>query len=417
MKAASGWNDFVLIRGFLYIIFEQLYFVTISKIIKKHYNSRNSLNGEDESMIIHNIVIRKVAMQLKTPFKSGVDTISKKVFVVVEVHSDNGIIGYGEGLAFEKPYYTEETVETMIHIIKDVLAPLLLHQPISHPTDVHALFQSVRRNMMAKAAVETAVWDLFAQLKGEPLATLIGGTKSQIEVGVAIGLQQTEQQLVTAIQAALDDGYRRIKVKISKGNDIELLTTIRKHFPHIELMADANSAYTLDDIETLKAMDAFGLQMIEQPLAHDDIVEHARLQEQMDTPICLDESICSLEDMKRAVSLKSCRIVNIKLARVGGFTEAIRIHDYCEKHGIGVWCGGMLEGGIGRSHALALASLRNFIYAADIAAANRYWERDIVTPMIEAKQAKIDVPIIRGRGFEVDKQYLEDITLQTYICK
>lgn len=362
-------------------------------------------------MIINNVVIRKVAMSLKKPFKSGVDTISNKVFLVVEVHSDNGVIGYGEGLAFENPYYTEETVQTMMHMLSDVLVPLVLHKDIKHPSDVHALFQPVRRNMMAKAALETAVWDLYAQLVNKPLAKLIGGVQQQVEVGVAIGLQPTEDKLVTAIEQALHAGYRRIKVKISKGHDIALLTTIRQHFPHIELMADANSAYTLDDIETLKALDAFNLLMIEQPLAHDDIVEHAVLQQQLTTPICLDESICSLEDMKRAVALKSCRIVNIKLARVGGFTEAMRIHDYCKEHGIGVWCGGMLEGGIGRSHALALASLPNFIYAADIAAAERYWDQDIVTPMIAATRAYIQVPNAVGRGYVVDTQYLEHITL------
>ena len=365
-------------------------------------------------MFIEKVIVRTVAMQLKTPFKSGVDTISKKVFLVVEVHNEDGTIGYGEGLAFEKPYYTEETVETMTHMLQDVLIPLVLKRSIEHPTAVHALFAPVRRNMMAKAALETAIWDVYAQLEKQPLAALVGGTQQSIEVGVAIGLQQTEEQLVVAIQQALDEGYKRIKVKITPQHDIELLTMIRKHFPTIALMADANSAYTLEDMPKLKALDAFHLLMIEQPLAHDDIVDHAILQRELNTPICLDESICSLDDMKRAVSLGSCQIVNIKLARVGGFTEAMRIHDYCAQHGIGVWCGGMLEGGIARSHALALASLPNFIYAADIAAAHRYWSRDIVTPMMTAEAARIAVSEEAGRGYTVDKHYLEQITISKH---
>ncbi|MEE1130059.1 MAG: o-succinylbenzoate synthase [Caryophanon sp.] len=363
-------------------------------------------------MFIQEVIVRHVAMKLKTPFKSGVDTISEKIFLVVEVHNEDGTIGYGEGLAFERPYYTEETVETMNHIVETVLIPTVLYKKIDHPSHVHELFQPVRRNYMAKAAVETAVWDLYAQLQKQPLAQLIGGTQSAVEVGVAIGLQPTEEQLVATIQRALDEGYRRIKVKITSQHDIELLQTIRRHFPDIALMADANSAYTLDDIEQLKALDAFNLLMIEQPLAHDDIVEHAELQRHIQTPICLDESICSLDDMKRAVKLGSCQIVNIKLARVGGFTEAMRIHDYCQQHGIGVWCGGMLEAGIGRSHALALASLPNFRYAADIASADRYWERDIVTPMIASKDAHINVPTNVGRGFQIDEAYLDQITLK-----
>lgn len=362
-------------------------------------------------MWIEQVVVRTVAMKLNTPFKSGVDTISTKVFLVVEVHHEDGTIGYGEGLAFEKPYYTEETVETMKHMLETVLIPLIVKRPLNHPSDVHALFAPIRRNMMAKAAIETAVWDLYAQLQKKPLAMLLGGTQQQIEVGVAIGLQPTEQQLVARIQQALDEGYKRIKVKITPQQDVALLQMIRKHFPDIALMADANSAYTLDDIPKLQALDAFQLLMIEQPLAHDDLVDHATLQQHIQTPICLDESICSLDDVKRAVKLGSCKIVNIKLARVGGFTEAMRIHDYCHEHGLGVWCGGMLEGGIARSHALALASLPNFIYAADIAGADRYWQRDIVTPMMMSHDAHIAVPQQNGRGYTVDVAYLEHVTI------
>lgn len=358
---------------------------------------------------IEKIVIRQAQMTLKAPFKSGVDTVVDKPFLIVEVHQQNNI-GYGEGLAFEKPYYTEETISTMHSVIEEVLIPLVLHTPLEQPDEVNALFAPIRRNAMAKAALETAIWDLYAQLMHKPLAQLIGGTQQAINVGVAIGLQPTTAQLITRIQTALNEGYSRIKVKIKPGEDIQLLATIRHHFPHIELMADANSAYTLDDIEHLKRLDQYKLLMIEQPLAHDDIVEHAELQRHIQTPICLDESICSLADAKRAIQIGSCKIINLKLARVGGFTEAKRIHDYCMERGVGVWCGGMLEAGIGRAHAIALASLPNFIFAADIAAAARYWHQDIVTPMISSQQGKIVVSTTSGRGYTADKNYIEQIT-------
>lgn len=366
---------------------------------------------------IERMVVRTAKMQLKAPFKSGVDMIHDKPFLVVEVHTTNGIIGYGEGLAFEKPYYTEETIGTMQHIIGDVLAPLVLHRSLKHPRDIHTLFEPIRRNQMAKSAVETAVWDAYAQLVDQPLAQLLGGTQQAIEVGVAIGLQQDENAMIARIQHALDEGYKRIKVKIKPGEDIELLRMIRRHFPTIDLMADANSTYTLEQLNRLKALDEFNLVMIEQPLAYDDLVEHAILQQHITTPICLDESICSLADAKRAVQLKSCKIINVKLARVGGFTEAIRIHDYCEQHDIGVWCGGMLEAGIGRAHAIAIASLPNFMYASDIAGANRYWYEDITIPEITASGAKISVPTVAGRGYGLNHEHLERITIgiNTYV--
>ena len=294
-------------------------------------------------MKIVEVIIYQVEMRMKTPFTTSFGTMQNKRFLVLEVRDESGVIGWGEGVAFETPSYTEETLKTSLHMLEDFLIPKLLGVELTHPDEVYELFRSIRRNNMAKAAIEGAVWDIYAQQMKQSLAEAIGGTQERIEVGVSIGLQRTDEQLIQKIQQALEQGYKRIKVKIKPGKDIELLRTIRRVFPKVPLMADANSSYTLLDIELLKQLDEFDLMMIEQPLAHDDIVDHATLQRQMKTPICLDESITSLEDTRKAIALGSCGVVNLKLARVGGISEAKRIHDYCKQHGIPVWCGGMLE--------------------------------------------------------------------------
>ena len=358
-------------------------------------------------MKIEEVIIYQVEMRMKTPFTTSFGTMQNKRFLVLEVRDESGVIGWGEGVAFETPSYTEETLKTSLHMLEDFLIPKLLGVELTHPDEVYELFRSIRRNNMAKAAIEGAVWDIYAQQTKQSLAEAIGGTQERIEVGVSIGLQRTDEQLIQKIQQALEQGYKRIKVKIKPGKDIELLRTIRRVFPKVPLMADANSSYTLQDIELLKQLDEFDLIMIEQPLAHDDILDHAMLQKQMKTPICLDESITSLEDTRRAIMLGSCGVVNIKLARVGGISEAKRIHDYCKKHDIPVWCGGMLEAGIGRAQCVALASLSNFTMPGDTAASARYWDEDIIIPEVTVEDGLITVPKKLGLGYEVNRKVLE----------
>ena len=365
------------------------------------------------------VIIYQVEMRMKTPFTTSLGTMQNKRFLVLEAKDESGAIGWGEGVAFEEPSYTEETMKTSLHMLEDFIIPKLLGVELSHPDEVYELLRPIRRNNMAKASIEGAVWDIYAQLKNQSLAQAIGGTQEKIEVGISIGLQPTDEQLIKTIQSFLDEGYKRIKVKIKPGKDIELLRTIRYAFPDVPLMADANSAYTLDDIEHLKQLDQFNLMMIEQPLGHDDLVDHALLQKQLKTPICLDESITSLEDTRKAIQLGSCGVVNIKIARVGGISEAKRIHDYCMKHQIPVWCGGMLEAGIGRAQNVALTSLANFTMPGDTAASERYWDEDIVKPEVTVENGFIKIPNKIGLGFEVNCEALEKYTIsqQKYCIK
>lgn len=346
-------------------------------------------------------------MRMKSPFTTSFGTLQEKTFLLVEAKDESGLVGWGEGVAFDTPWYTEETVKTSLHMLEDFLIPLLIGKELSHPDEVNALFASIRRNNMAKSAIEGAVWDIYAQRTKQSLAQAIGGVQEKIEVGISIGIQPTIEDLLSIINDYLQQGYKRIKVKIKPGWDVEVIRQIRDCYPDVPLMADANSAYTLDDIELLKQLDAFQLMMIEQPLAHDDIVDHAVLQEQLQTPICLDESITSFQDARKAVEIGACGVINIKIGRVGGITEAKRIHDYCLAQGIPVWCGGMLEAGIGRAHNIALTSLSNFVMPGDTAASKRYWYEDIITPEVEVEKGYISVPQTIGIGYEVNRELIE----------
>ena len=353
------------------------------------------------------VVIYTLEMRMKSPFVTSFGTLQNKTFLLIEAKDESGVIGWGEGVAFDAPWYTEETVKTSLHMLEDYLIPLLLNKELAHPDEVNALFQPIRRNNMAKSAIEGAVWDIYAQQTNQSLASALGGIQEKIEVGVSIGLQQTYDALNEKIADALTQGYKRIKVKIKPGQDIELLRAIRSRYPEIPLMADANSAYTLDDMDLLKQLDEFNLMMIEQPLAHDDLVDHATLQKQLKTLICLDESITSFDDARRAIKLGSCGVINIKIGRVGGMTEAKKIHDYCASRGIPVWCGGMLEAGIGRAHCVALTSLSNFVMPGDTAASNRYWDEDVITPEVTVEDGYIPVPTTVGIGYEVNRQAVD----------
>lgn len=357
------------------------------------------------------ITIRHLRMKLKSPFSTSFGTMTKKDFLLLEVKDEDGTIGWGESVAFAAPWYTEETMQTNWHMLEDFIIPLLLHKEIKHPDEVSELFAPIRRNNMAKASIEGAIWDIYAQQQNQSLAQVLGGTKDKIEVGISIGIQPSIDDLIAVVDRSLKQGYKRMKVKIKPGWDVNVIRALREAFPDTPIMADANSAYTLDDIDLLKQLDEFDLMMIEQPLAVDDIMEHGKLQKELQTPICLDESICSFEDAKKAVELGSTKVINIKIGRVGGISEAKKIHDYCASKGIPVWCGGMLEAGIGRAHNIALTSLSNFTLPGDTSGSNRYWEKDIITPEVIAKDGYIEVPKKSGIGYEVDMEAVEAFTV------
>jgi O-succinylbenzoate synthase len=363
-------------------------------------------------MKISSIHLYCIQMPLKTPFITHLGVVKDRMGIIVEMIDKDGLSGYGEGVAFSSPWYTEETVFTSLHVIKDFLIPLLQHNPIEHPEEATTLFKSIRRNHMAKAALETALWDLYAKQESKSLSMLLGGSRKQIPSGVVVASDSASNAL-KQIESYLKEGYQRFKIKINPNQDYEFIKEIRVHHPDLPIMADANSAYTLKDIDRLKALDEFNLLMIEQPLGFDDIIDHAILQKEITTPVCLDESIVTFEDARKAVEFGSCRVINIKVGRVGGLSEAKRIHDYCFEKGIQVWCGGMIEFGISRAHNIALASLPGFTIPGDISSSSRFWEEDIITPEVTVENGLIQVPIEPGIGFNLDRKRLS----QTLVTK
>ncbi|MEH7886131.1 o-succinylbenzoate synthase [Bacillus sp. JJ1609] len=361
-------------------------------------------------MNIKSVKLSLIKMPLKQPFATHLGTVDEREAMIVEVEGNDGVSGYGEGVAFSSPWYTEETVQTSWHVLKDFIIPLIKKKGIAHAEEAFALFSSIRRNHMAKAAIETALWDLQAKRESKPLSKLIGGTVDTIPSGVVVG-NPNLSAAITQIESYLEKGYNRVKVKISPENDIQYIAGLRKKFPDLPLMADANSAYTLEDVERLKALDEYGLLMIEQPLEYDDIVDHAKLQSQISTPICLDESIVTFDDARKAVELGSCKVINIKIGRVGGLREAKRIHDFCAVKEIPVWVGGMIEFGISRAHNLALATLPGFTIPGDISGSDRYWEEDIIDPEIKVNGGFINLPDRPGIGFELNRKRLKEVTI------
>ncbi|WP_456273576.1 o-succinylbenzoate synthase [Bacillus sp. AK031] len=366
-------------------------------------------------MKVEKVILHVIRMKLKKPFSTHLGKVNEREGIITEVIDEKGNRGYGEGVAFSTPWYTEETVGTSLHILKEVLIPLLMKSSISHPKEVSSLFSTVRRNNMAKAALECAVWDLYAKQLNKPLWKVIGGSREVIKAGAVAGTP-TIVQTIEQVHELVKEGYERIKVKISPGADDDLIKSLRREFPTLRLMADANSAYTLGDLDRLKAMDEFQLEMIEQPLGIDDIYDHSLLQKEMKTKICLDESISSLHDAKTAISLGSCGYINIKLGRVGGYHTAISIHDLCERHGVHVWCGGMIEFGISRAHNIALSTLKGFDFPGDISSSSRYWEQDIIVPEIKVTDGEIPVPQAPGIGVDLNRKRLKEVTLfsETY---
>ena len=368
-------------------------------------------------MRLRKITLREIHLPLVEPFETSFHRTELRRILLVEADVD-GVIGWGESTAGEDPYYSYETVETAWHILRDFLWPALQGKELGAAADVWDLLARVRGHNMAKAGLETAIWDAEARQRGIPLAKLLGGTREEIPCGVSIGIQPTIPQLIEKVERELAAGYQRIKIKIKPGQDVEQARALRERFPRIRLMVDANSAYSLTDAPLLKQLDAFYLIMIEQPLGWDDIYGHAQLQKQLETPICLDECIHDVEHARAAIEVGACRIINIKLGRVGGHTAARRIQDLCRSKSIPVWCGGMLESGIGRAHNIAMSSLENFSLPGDVTASKRYWTEDIIHPEVEVSaQGTIRIPTRPGIGYEPRLDRIESLTRRCEILE
>jgi O-succinylbenzoate synthase len=362
---------------------------------------------------IRRVELREIQMSLVAPFETSFERTTVRRMILVRVSDDDGASGWGECTAPEEPLYNHEFVAGAWLVMRDFLIPKIIGKDIASAAELSALFKPIRGHRMAKGGLEAAWWDLEARKAGKPLWQMIGGTKREIECGVSIGIQSSESELLSKIEHELAAGYRRIKLKIKPGIEVAVASAARRRFPDVRLSVDANSAYTLADLETLRRLDEFGLMMIEQPLAHDDLVDHAQLQKQLKTPVCLDESVTSVEDARKALQLGACRIINIKLGRVGGHSEAKRIQSYCLERDVPVWCGGMLESGIGRAHNIAMSTLEGFSLPGDVSASKRYWVRDIIEPEVEVTpQGTIRVPDGPGFGFEVNEKLVERLTVR-----
>jgi O-succinylbenzoate synthase len=367
---------------------------------------------EEDSMRIERIEIRHTKMELVSAFETSMGVETHEEHIMVRVDGD-GVTGWGECVVEEAPLYSSETVQTAWHVLRDFLIPGVLGRKISRVDDAIALGAKFRGHRMAKAGLESALWDALAKAKSVSLSKMLGGTRERVPVGVSVGLQATPEALVKKVGQHLEEGYRRIKIKIAPGRDIALVKALRKEFPKILLQVDANSAYELSDVDVFRAMDDYDLLLIEQPLSYEDIYDHSKLQRKLKTPICLDESIHTLADARAALELESCRVINIKPGRVGGFTESVAIHDCCASRNIPVWHGGMLESGIGRAGNVALASLPNFTLPGDISASKRYYKEDIVEPeFVLNSDSTMTVPTRPGIGIEVLMDRLERVTVR-----
>jgi O-succinylbenzoate synthase len=345
-------------------------------------------------------------------FETSFGRAFDRTFIVVKAFS-GGVCGFGECVAEEAPLYGSETTETAWHILRDFLIPLVFRKDVEEPGDYAREASVFRGNRMAKAGLELALWDLKAKKLGRPLRALYGGVREEVEAGVSCGIEDSLEDLVARIGSYLEQGYRRIKIKIKPGWDTRACDAVRRKHPDIMLQADANGAYRLEDKETLKVLDAFHLLLLEQPFPPYDLWDHSRLQREMRTPLCLDESILSLDTTRAALEMGSCRIINIKVGRVGGAVEMRRIHDYCEGRGVPVWCGGMLESGIGRAHNLHIASLPNFKLPADLSASRRYYQEDVIDPPIELSgPGKIRVPDGPGIGVNPVEERIRKATVR-----
>ena len=368
-------------------------------------------------MRLEQVQLHHIRMQLTHPFETSFGRIYTRDSIVIEAFSD-GLIGIGECVADRDPGYSYESSETAWLILKDFIIPLLMKKEIDSPYQVRELISSIRGNPMAKAGIEMAIWDLFGKSEKKSLKELFGGTRYKVPVGVSIGIQNTHEQLLEQVENRLNEGYQRIKIKIKPGRDVFETELIRKTFPDVPLQVDANSAYTLKTIPSLYPLDDLDLLMIEQPLDEDDLWDHRKIQKKFKTAICLDESIISARHARQAIEMEACRIINIKAGRVGGLAEAKEIHDLCFENKIPVWCGGMLETGIGRASNLALASLPGFVFPGDISATDRYYNQDITNETFALNSdSTINVPNGYGLGVTLNKNELNRVTLNKTTVK
>jgi o-succinylbenzoate synthase len=363
-------------------------------------------------MLLDSLTLREIHLSLLVPFETSMDRVTHRRILLAELHA-NCTSGWGECTAGENPYYCPEDTDTVWHIITNFLWPKLKGRELESAADVWPLLEQVRGHNMAKATLETAAWDAEAKLKNIPLWKLIGGERQEIPCGVSIGIKDSLDELSAAVKKELSAGYQRIKIKIRPGLDLAPVQRLRREFPTIKLMVDANSAYRHDDLPLLKQLDTYYLMMIEQPLGWDDLYGHVAIQKNLQTPICLDECIHTYEQAEAAIALGACKIINIKLGRVGGLLQAKRIHDLCQKNRIPVWCGGMLESGIGRAQNVAMSSLPNFSLPGDVSASARYWPQDIIDPeVIVTKSGTIQVPTTPGIGFTPNHDRIKSLTVR-----
>ncbi len=354
-------------------------------------------------------------MRLLYPFETSFGATQDRHVILLKV-TDGVRTGWGEVTAAEGPFYSYETWETAWHVLRDYVIPQIVGRGLETAGEFGSRTRGIRGHNMARAGLETALWDLEAKTKAVPLWRMLGGTRERIDCGVSIGIQPSIEALLKKIDTEVKAGYRRIKIKIKPGWDVDVITQVRSAFPDIRLMGDANSAYTLADVDVFKKMDRYNVMMFEQPLHYEDMIDHAELQKQIQTPICLDESIHSAEDARKAIGIGACKIINIKLGRVGGHTEARAVHDRCHESGIPVWCGGMLESGIGRAHNIALSSLQNFSLPGDVSASKRYWEEDIVDPAVEVSAGgQITQRNDPGIGYRVKEDLIERLTVRSRV--
>lgn len=360
-------------------------------------------------------------LPLTHSFSTGFGTIEDKSTLLVKIISSDGIIGWGEGATLPYPMYKADATDEIAYLaLNNYIIPAVIGKTISHPSEILNFYSHIRGFTFSKTAIETALWMIYSLLYEKPIASLIGGNQKRIPVGESIGIKPSIKEVLEEIEVRLREGYQRTKIKIKPNWDIKVVQAVRKEFGNIDLMVDANSSYTLKDISVFKELDQYGLVMLEQPLGDDDIIDHSILQRQINTPICLDESIISVEDARKAIKIDACRIINIKPSRVGGITSSIQIHDLCKEKGVGVWCGGLLETGIGRAYNIALSSLSNFIYPADMSPNHFYYEHDLINPTYSvSNEGFIDVPQINGLGYEIDEKRIRKHTIdkKTYLRK
>jgi O-succinylbenzoate synthase len=368
-------------------------------------------------MKIDSLILNHISMPLVAPFETSFGRETVRECILITLNAD-GLIGYGECVASRDPGYSYETTGTAWHILKDFIAPLVLGQDIRDANDFQKRVEGVRGHHLAKAGVEMALWDLLGKRDGKSLKEMFEGTRDKVEVGVSIGIQESASALVGTVASYLEKGYRRVKIKIKPGREVDETSAVRSAYPELRLQVDANSAYTLESASVLKPLDDLDLLLIEQPLFEDDIWDHRKLQAEFKTPICLDESIVSPRHARYALEMEACRIINIKPARVGGLSQAVAIHDACFAQSVPVWCGGMLETGVGRASNLALASLPGFVLPGDISASDRYYQRDITNErFVLNDDSTIDVPNGHGLGVTIDEAALKEFTLSETTIK